>query len=250
LTAALADTWPHTVVAGVLKCSRTRSGRPCRQHVGKCLASPICGAHSRTGAFVARTGDQTGQEPRYSWQFAAKRALSGKRAGGPGPGRRGAGGGGQAGRRSASPVPRAHFVWLFFLHAELQDPQIEKHGKTETKTDQGKKHVCFLQTEDQFVVFAYLGGTLAPRSRQDTATPAARDPNLNSGNHDMSRLSALAYPNDAPIHGLADIPPRLLPADIGCGTLAPRSRQDGYRANKTNPCMCAQPGLAGCARLL
>jgi hypothetical protein len=25
-----------------------------------------------------------------------------------------------------------------------------------------------------------------------------------SGNHDMSRLSALAYPNDAPIHGLTD----------------------------------------------
>jgi hypothetical protein len=48
--------------------------------------------------------------------------------------------------------------------------------------------------------------TLAPRSRQDTpATNTARDPNLGSANHDMSRLSALAYPNDAPIHGLTDI---------------------------------------------
>jgi hypothetical protein len=55
-------------------------------------------------------------------------------------------------------VPRAHFFSLFFLHAELQDPQIEKHGKTETKTDQDKKHVCFLQTEVQFVVFSCLGG--------------------------------------------------------------------------------------------
>jgi uncharacterized protein YbdZ (MbtH family) len=48
---------------------------------------------------------------------------------------------------------------------------------------------------------------LAPRSRQDTpSTNTARDPNLGSANHDMSWLSALAYPNDAPIHGLADIP--------------------------------------------
>jgi hypothetical protein len=31
-----------------------------------------------------------------------------------------------------------------------------------------------------------------------TATPAARDSNLDSGNHDMSRLSALAYPNARP----------------------------------------------------
>ena len=49
-------------------------------------------------------------------------------------------------------------------------------------------------------------GTLDPRSRQDTATThTARDPNLDSANHDMSRLSTLAYPNDAPIHGLAVI---------------------------------------------
>jgi hypothetical protein len=43
-------------------------------------------------------------------------------------------------------------------------------------------------------------GTLAPRSRRGTATHTARDSNPDSGNHDMSRLSTLAYPNDAPIH--------------------------------------------------
>jgi hypothetical protein len=70
-------------------------------------------------------------------------------------------------------------------------------------------------------------GTLAPRSRRPgTATHATRDSNLGSGNHDhdMSRLSAFACPNDAPIHGLADKPSRLLPTDIGCGALAPRSQ--------------------------
>jgi uncharacterized protein YbdZ (MbtH family) len=42
----------------------------------------------------------------------------------------------------------------------------------------------------------------------------------------MSRLSTPAYPNDAPIHGLADRPLRLLPTGIGCGTPAPCSQQD------------------------
>jgi hypothetical protein len=64
---------------------------------------------------------------------------------------------------------------------------------------------------------------LAPRPH--TATHAARDSNLDSGNHDMSRLSTLAYLNDSPIHGLTDIPLRLLPTDIGCGTLDPRTRR-------------------------
>jgi hypothetical protein len=45
--------------------------------------------------------------------------------------------------------------------------------------------------------------SLAPRPH--AATPIARDSNLGSGNHDMPRLSKLAYLNDAPIHGLADI---------------------------------------------
>jgi hypothetical protein len=38
--------------------------------------------------------------------------------------------------------------------------------------------------------------------RPHTATPTACDSNLDSGNHDMSRLSAFAYLNDAPIHAL------------------------------------------------
>jgi hypothetical protein len=59
-----------------------------------------------------------------------------------------------------------------------------------------------------------------------TATPAARDSNLGSGNQDMPRLSTPAYLNDAHIHGFADKPLRLHSTDIGCGTLAPRSRQD------------------------
>ena len=65
----------------------------------------------------------------------------------------------------------------------------------------------------------------SPRPYPYTATPTAHDSNLGSGNQDMSRLSTPAYPNDAPIHGLANKPLRLLPTDIGCGTLAPRSRQ-------------------------
>jgi hypothetical protein len=78
------------------------------------------------------------------------------RAGRLGAGRRWAGGGGQAGRRSAPPGSRAHFFGLFFLHAELQDPQIEKHAKNNTKTGQSIKHVLKQQTEVQFVVFSYL----------------------------------------------------------------------------------------------
>jgi hypothetical protein len=46
---------------------------------------------------------------------------------------------------------------------------------------------------------------LAPRSRRGTATPAARDPNLGSGNHDMPRLYTPAHLNDVPIHGLPDL---------------------------------------------
>jgi hypothetical protein len=65
-------------------------------------------------------------------------------------------------------------------------------------------------------------GTLASRSRsrRGTATHAARNSNLGSGNHDMTRLSALAYPNDVLIHGLTDKLLRLISTDIGCGTLA------------------------------
>jgi hypothetical protein len=80
-----------------------------------------------------------------------------------------------------------------------------------------------------------LGGTPAPRSRPDNAAPAARDSNLGSGNHDMPGLSAFAYPDDAPIHGLTDMPPlRLLSADVWCGTPTPRS-QTRHTRNTTTP---------------
>jgi hypothetical protein len=48
------------------------------------------------------------------------------------------------------------FFGLFFLHAELQDPQIEKHAKNNTKPGHSIKHILKQQTEVQFVVFAYL----------------------------------------------------------------------------------------------
>jgi hypothetical protein len=46
------------------------------------------------------------------------------------------------------------------------------------------------------------GALLSLAPRPHTATPAACDSNLDSGNHDMSRLSAFACLNDAPIHAL------------------------------------------------
>jgi hypothetical protein len=53
-------------------------------------------------------------------------------------------------------------------------------------------------------------GALAPRSQTTHGnTRCSQDSNLGSGNHDMSWLSAVAYTNDAPIHGLTDRPPRL-----------------------------------------
>ena len=75
-------------------------------------------------------------------------------------------------------------------------------------------------TASPIYLYAYFQRILgvAPSTlalRQDTATHTARDSNLGSGNHDMSRLSTLAYLNDAPIHGLTDIPLRPLPTDIG-----------------------------------
>jgi hypothetical protein len=53
------------------------------------------------------------------------------------------------------------------------------------------------------------------KTRQHTLMLAARDSNLGS-----------AYPNDALIRCLTDIPLRLFSTEIGCDTLAPRSRQD------------------------
>jgi hypothetical protein len=51
--------------------------------------------------------------------------------------------------------------------------------------------------------------------------------------HDMPRLSEFACPNDAPIHGLADKPLRLLLTDIGCGALASRSQTTRHTHNTT-----------------
>jgi hypothetical protein len=68
----------------------------------------------------------------------------------------------------------------------------------------------------------------SPRPHPYTATHAVRDSNLGSGNHDMSRLSTLAYLNNAPIHTASPIYlyayfQRVLGV---YGTLAPRSRRD------------------------
>jgi hypothetical protein len=83
-------------------------------------------------------------------------------------------------------------------------------------------------------------GTLAPASLPDhtlqhplLATQAT--PNLGSGNHDMSRLSAFAYPDDAPIRGLADV--RLAHSQRVLGAapspLAPRPDTHGTTALAT-----------------
>jgi hypothetical protein len=51
------------------------------------------------------------------------------------------------------------------------------------------------------------GRLISGAHTQHAATPTARDSNLDSGNHDMPKLSmhTPAYLNDAPIHGLADM---------------------------------------------
>jgi hypothetical protein len=54
-------------------------------------------------------------------------------------------------------LSRAFCFGLFSpLHAELQDPQIEKQAKDNTKTGHPNKHVLKQQTEVKFVVFACL----------------------------------------------------------------------------------------------
>jgi hypothetical protein len=95
---------------------------------------------------------------------------------------------------------------LDYLHPHARTNDAPIHGLTD-------KPLCLLSTG--------IGcGVLAPRSRQDTATHTARDSNLGSGNHDMSRLPTPTYPNDAPIHGhgLTDKPLCLLSTDIGCSS--------------------------------
>jgi hypothetical protein len=77
---------------------------------------------------------------------------------------------------------------------------------------------------------------LALTQTLDTATPTARDSNLGSGNHDMSRLSVFAYPNDAPIHGLADIRPAHSQRILGVAPppLAPRPHKVTPAARDSN----------------
>jgi hypothetical protein len=70
-------------------------------------------------------------------------------------------------------------------------------------------------------------------------------PSLLSGNHDMARLPTPTYPNDSPIHGLTDIPLRLLPTDIGCGTLAPRSQTTLHTAHGNTYCSRLRPRPRG-----
>jgi hypothetical protein len=89
---------------------------------------------------------------------------------------------------------------------------LHSHTRTMRPPTASPITLCLLSTD--------IGcGTLAPRSRPHTATHAARDSNLGSGNHDMSRLSTLAYLNDAPTHGLTDNP---LPALNGYWVWHPR----------------------------
>jgi hypothetical protein len=61
------------------------------------------------------------------------------------------------------PVCRARncLLWLFFLRAELQGPQIEKHANTAQKPAIRKKHVLKQKPEVQFV-FSYLGHAATP----------------------------------------------------------------------------------------
>ena len=95
-------------------------------------------------------------------------------------------------------------------------------------------------TASPIYLYAYFQRILgvAPSTlalRQDTATHTARDSNLDSGNHDMSRLSALAYLNDAPIHGLTDKPLAYFQRILGGAlTLAPRTDTQHHNFGHTN----------------
>jgi hypothetical protein len=91
-----------------------------------------------------------------------------------------------------------------------------------------------LATGSSHFQYLYINEKLCARTERadqslltDQSTHTARDSKLGSGNHDMSRLATSAYPNDTPVvHSPTDGPLRLLSTDIGCGTFAPRSRQD------------------------
>jgi hypothetical protein len=85
---------------------------------------------------------------------------------------------------------------------------------TTTCLDCLHSHIRTMRPSTALSIYAYLYAcsqrilgvapcpSLPDHTRQHTPTATACDSNLGSGNHDMSRLSAFAYLNDAPIHAL------------------------------------------------
>jgi hypothetical protein len=120
--------------------------------------------------------------------------------------------------RSDPHWPHSHAITatirLALTHA-LQHPLLATQTSTVATTtclDYLHSHIRTMRpsTASPIYLYAYSQRILgvAPSAlalRQDTATHTARDSNLDSGNHDMSRRSALAYLNDAAFHGLTDI---------------------------------------------
>jgi hypothetical protein len=65
------------------------------------------------------------------------------------------------------------------------------------------EHTCMPIAPSGTLLLTGIGcGTLPLAPRPPTATATACDSNLDSGHHDMSRLSTSAYLNDAPIYAL------------------------------------------------
>ena len=65
------------------------------------------------------------------------------------------------------------------------------------------EHTCMPIAPSGALLLTDIGcGTLPLAPRPHTATPTVCDSNLDSGNHDMSRLYTFSYLNDAPIHAL------------------------------------------------
>jgi hypothetical protein len=86
-------------------------------------------------------------------------------------------------------------------------------------------------------------GTLPLAPRPHTATPTACDSNLDSGNQDMSRLSAFACLNDAPIHALPTYlcALRLLSTGVRCGTLHLVPRPDTHNTTTSAKLALSRP---------
>jgi hypothetical protein len=121
---------------------------------------------------------------------------------------------------SATPPPNGYWVWC--PHPSLAD-QTHTHTTPQRRIYQhphgGQANYVpaspgdYRQMEHTCMPIAPSGAALLPTDigcgtalplapRPHTATPTACDSNLDSGNHDMSRLSNFAYLNDAPIHAL------------------------------------------------